>query len=263
MSEIPTNTTQVVPQATLAPLRSDSATLMDTIGRIASDPSISVERMEQLVSLYERIKDRDAKGAYTQALALMQPELPVIDERGGIKDKQGNVQSTYALWEDMNEEIKPVLARHGFALNFRIAHEAALITVTAVLSHKDGHSEETSLPLPLDTTGSKNAVQAYGSTVSYGQRYTARALLNLTSRGQDDDGVAGGSAFVTPSQIEAINALALAGNADLKAFCRFMRVSHIGEILAKEYPKAEAALQKKLAETKAKATKPEGESHDA
>jgi hypothetical protein len=246
MSDETTNLTQVA----LPTARSDSATLMETIGRIASDPSISVERMEQLVSLYERIKDRDAKSAYTQALALMQPELPVIEEHGGIKDRGGLVQSTYALWEDINEAIKPVLARHGFALNFRINQDGVQVIVTAVLSHKEGHSEETSLPLPLDTSGSKNAVQAYGSTVSYGQRYTARALLNLTSRGLDDDGKAGGSVFVTPSQIEAINALALAAKADLSAFCRYMRVSHIGEILARDYPRAEQALQKKLAEVK-------------
>jgi hypothetical protein len=42
--------------------------------------------------------------------------------------------------------------------------------------------------LPHDSTGSKNAVQAVGSSTSYGKRYTACALLNITSRGEDDDG---------------------------------------------------------------------------
>ena len=43
------------------------------------------------------------------------------------------------------------------------------------------------MQLPVDLTGSKNAVQAAGSSVSYGKRYTVSALLNLTSRGEDDD----------------------------------------------------------------------------
>ncbi|HET9820175.1 MAG TPA: ERF family protein, partial [Rhodanobacteraceae bacterium] len=51
----------------------------------------------------------------------------------------------------------------------------------------DGHREETSITLPADTSGSKNAVQAVASSTSYGKRYTAGALLNLTSHGEDDD----------------------------------------------------------------------------
>ena len=48
------------------------------------------------------------------------------------------------------------------------------------------------MELPVDTTGSKNAVQAVGSSTAYGKRYVMEALLNLTSRGQDDDGKRGG-----------------------------------------------------------------------
>jgi hypothetical protein len=44
-----------------------------------------------------------------------------------------------------------------------------------VLSHELGHSEETTMTLPLDTSGSKNNVQAVGSSTSYGKRYTATA----------------------------------------------------------------------------------------
>ncbi len=60
-------------------------------------------------------------------------------------------------------------------------------TVTGVLRHRGGHKEVGELELPPDTTGGKNAVQAIGSALSYGQRYVARLLLSLTSRGGDDD----------------------------------------------------------------------------
>ena len=43
------------------------------------------------------------------------------------------------------------------------------------------------MSLPVDFTGSKNPVQAIGSSTSYGKRYVAAALLNLTSRGEEDD----------------------------------------------------------------------------
>jgi hypothetical protein len=64
--------------------------------------------------------------------------------------------------------------------------------------HRGGHSEEATKFYPADTSGSKNAIQAIGSSISYGKRYTASALLNLTSRKEDDDGAKGGGEPVDP-----------------------------------------------------------------
>ncbi len=173
-------------------VQTDAPTIMAVIARAASDPNTDVEKLSRLMDLYERISDRNAKGAYLSALADMQPELPVIEERGEIEIR-GDVQSTYALWEDVNDAIKPVLHNFGFGLSFRVGTATdGRITVTGVLSHREGHQEETTITLPHDSSGSKNAVQAVGSSTSYGKRYTAMALLNLTSRGEDDDGQSGG-----------------------------------------------------------------------
>lgn len=162
--------------------------LLEVIARAARDPSVDIDKMERLIAMQERVQSRNAEVAFNAALAMLQPNLPVIDERGGIKDRNGNVQSTYALWEDVNEAIRPHLAEHGFALRFRVDRAADQISVTGILSHREGHKEETTLTLPTDTSGSKNAVQAVGSSTSYGKRYTAYALLNITSSGEDDDG---------------------------------------------------------------------------
>lgn len=162
--------------------------------RLAKDPTVDVVKLKELVLLQERGQARAAEAEFNGALAQMQAELPVVGERGGIKDRSGNVQSTYALWEDVNRAILPVLRSHGFSLTFRQEQTDKGICVTGVLAHRSGHSERTSITLPADTSGSKNSVQAVGSSVSYGKRYTAGMLLNLTSCGEDDDGHKGGSA---------------------------------------------------------------------
>jgi hypothetical protein len=154
----------------------------------------------------------------------MQPELPVITERGGIKDRSGNIQSTYALWEDVNAAIRPILQRHGFALSFKVRRTQEEIITTGILSHRSGHSEETELSLPTDSSGSKNAVQAVGSSTSYGKRYTAFALLNITSSGEDDDGHAGGAApTITQDQADTLTALMQEVGADKKRFLSYLR----------------------------------------
>lgn len=176
-----------------AVVAADAPTIMAVIAKAAGDPNTDVDKLSRLMDLYERISDRNAKAAYLSALAEMQPQLPEIEEAGGIKNRDGDVQSTYALWEDVNRAVKPILHEHGFAISFRVGSAAdGRLTVTGVLSHREGHQEETTITLPHDSSGSKNAVQAVGSSTSYGKRYTAMALLNLTSRGEDDDGQAGG-----------------------------------------------------------------------
>jgi hypothetical protein len=165
-----------------------SGGLLGVIARAARDPAVDIDKMERLLQMQEQVMARQAKGAFAVALAELQPHLPVISERGKILNGKGDVQSTYARWEDINEAIRPLLAEHGFSLNFRTGRADKDVTVTGVLTHREGHSEETTITLPVDSSGSKNAVQAVASSTQYGKRYTASALLNITSRGEDDDG---------------------------------------------------------------------------
>jgi len=239
MSGEPTQVAVVEPQA-------GETALLQLISRLSTDPSSDVSKLERLIALYERVQAQQARTAYYAALAELQPELPEIEEHGGIKDKLGDVQSTYALWEDVQAAIKPVLARHGFALTFAIAHSDGKLAVTGKLSHRQGHVEETTMILPLDTTGSKNSVQAHGSSVSYGMRYTARALLNLTSRGLDDDGVAAGTAFISEGQLEALRLLIERAGADEERFCHFIKVDTLEQLPARRYRQAEQLLQQKI-----------------
>jgi hypothetical protein len=62
------------------------------------------------------------------------------------------------------------------------------LEITGTLSHKFGHHESTTMRLPFDDTGSKNNVQAIGSSVSYGKRYVYCMLLNINITEDDDDG---------------------------------------------------------------------------
>ena len=127
----------------------------------------------------------------------MLAELPKIDKRGRIvileKGSRRVVQKTsYARYEDIEAYCRPVLARHGFILTHRTeARPNGGLNVTGVLTHRGPHGvyEETAtLPLPPDPSGSKNDVQAVGSAMTYGRRYTTTALLNLIFEDEDTDG---------------------------------------------------------------------------
>jgi len=216
----------------------EATSMIQVIERVALNPHVDIDKMQRLLDMQERIMARTAKASYAAALSQLQPELPIVAERGSIKNGSGNVQSKYALWEDVVTAIVPVLARHGFSLSFRTANDDKGVTVTGVLSHSAGHSEETSLKLPIDTSGSKNAVQSVGSSTSYGKRYIAAALLNLRTGDIDDDGRKGGDKggeCISERQVADINALIQEVGADKARFLRYIKADRLEDILAVNY----------------------------
>lgn len=243
------------PQAiTVTPQGAES--VMAIISRAASDPATDVDKLERLLGMYERIKANEARASYMEALSRMQPKLPIIDRKGKIVirekvngERTGAVQQAtpYALWEDINEAITPILADHGFALSFRTGAAAdGKITVTGILSHSAGHQEDTTITLMHDSTGSKNSVQAVGSSISYGKRYTATLLLNITSRGEDDDGKAGGAGeLITEEQVKMLQSAIIEADADLPKFLKYLSIEKLADLPAAKYQSAMQALTAK------------------
>jgi hypothetical protein len=222
---------------------SESAAIFSMIERAARDPSVDLDKMERLMQMQERVMERNAKAAYAASFARMQPELPVIGQKG----KNTNTKQTYAKWEDIAEAIAPVLSRHGFSISFRVENASGNVSVTGVLMHEQGHSTETTLPLPVDTGAGRNAVQAVGSSVSYGKRYTAGLLLNFVSRDQqDDDGNAAvRGATITTDQVKELRDLLDAKGGDVRKLCEYLKVESLADIEASGFAKVKAAIIKK------------------
>ena len=146
-------------------VQTESTTILQVIQRAAADPQCDIEKMERLMAMHERMQAKNAQTEFNSALASMQCDIPSIAERG-----VGHNKITYATLEDINDVIKPIMQRYGFAMSFKVEHAQGGISVTGILMHRAGHREETTMLLPSDTSGNKNAVQAVASSVSYGKR---------------------------------------------------------------------------------------------
>ena len=229
----------------------ESAALLAMIERAARDPAVDIDKMERLFLMKERMEATAAKSAYLSALADMQPNLPMIDKTGRIERKSKDngpapKATLYARYEDVIEAIRPILAAHGFSLTHRIAQPTAgQIVVTGVLGHRAGHSEQTSMALSIDDSGGKNNVQGWGSSVSYGKRYTTFALLNIVARGEDDDGksaAAGGT--ITDEQAEQIKVALEETGGQLPKFCAFYKLEKLTDLPAAKFDEAMAAIKR-------------------
>jgi hypothetical protein len=174
-----------------------SGGLLEVISRAARDPNVDIDKMERLLAMQERVQERMAKQVFTEAKIAMRPELPEVTMKGHIVIRDKNnanviIQDTpFARFEDIHDAVVPILTQHGFDLAFRngLSPEGK-VRVTTILSHVGGHAEETVFDLPHDSSGSKNSVQAVGSSTSYGKRYGVLSALNIKVSGEDDDGQA-------------------------------------------------------------------------
>jgi hypothetical protein len=195
---------QEVPAAApSAPARDPFALL-----QVAIEKNMDPEQLGKLMDLQERWERNRAVEAFNAALSRVQEKAPIV-----VRDAENkHTRSKYARLEAVNNVIKPIYTAEGFSLSFG-TEESKLpghIRIVADLRHAAGHSARYSHDLPLDGTGAKggqiamNALQASGSTLSYGRRYLVCLIFNVTVADEDNDGMGG---FISPEQIEEINAL--------------------------------------------------------
>jgi hypothetical protein len=233
---------------------SEATTLISVIDR-AIATGADIDQIERMYALYERASARAAKSSFTAALMQAKALMPKIIKtgtiEGNVKDDRGAKvgkakQSTYAKWEEVCAQIEPVLAANDLVLTFETAQPAAdRVSVTAVITHVDGHAERSQLALPIDTGGAKNNVQGWGSSVSYGKRYAAFALLNLVGHDdKDTDGVPP-SQFITEEQEATLRDLLEATEADLPKFCGYFKIEKLPDLKASDFDRAVSALKKK------------------
>lgn len=229
----------------------DVAAFINVIERASANPDFDANKLEKLLSMYERIMDRNAQMAFNSAFADMQAKLPVITEHGKI-EYNGKVISEYAEFEDINDAIKPILHEHGFGLMFKVKGADGTVAVTPILIHRDGHREVGEpLELGADTSGAKNSVQAMGSSTSYAKRYAVIPFLNITTRGEDDDGQAGGAKLISEDEQATLKALMEEVKQDNAKFFIYAsskakrQIKKLSEIPASLYPELVKSLEKK------------------
>lgn len=214
-------------------------TPMDML-QIAVEKGADLDKLEKLMDMQERWEKTEAKKAFVAAMAKFSAECPTID-----KTKSAHHNTKYAGLAETLEQIRDLLSRCELSHSWKTGQDASGITVTCCITHAAGHSECTSMTAAPDNTGSKNSIQAIGSTATYLQRYTLFAVLGLASSESDNDGNAAPMDFITDDQAMNLEALAEEVGANKAAFLKYFKVPSFAEIAACRLDQATAALETK------------------
>lgn len=197
---------------------------------IAVERGSSIETIERLSALAERVEAQRARREFDEAISSFKAEAPRI-----VKDREiKHGEKLISRYEDMaaiSKAIDPVLAKHGLSYRFRTEALEKAAKVTCIISHRSGHSEETSLSGPHDNSGSKNAIQGLGSSVTYLQRYTLKAALGLAVSNDDDCKAHGGAGdTIGEEEAESLAIKIESAGSTIKRVCAAYKIETLADL---------------------------------
>ena len=207
-----------------------------------------METLKEFMDLRDRDDAREAKRAYTKAMAEFKSDAPEIEKDAEVDftNKEGiRTQYNHASLGNVTNTINKALGTHDLSAAWKTEQGEGSIQVTCTITHALGHSESTYLKASADNSGNKNSIQAIGSTVSYLQRYTILALTGLATKEQDDDGQGAGQEFISEDQAKEINTLLKETKADSVRFLKFVDAEEVATIPQAKFIMAKNALLKK------------------
>lgn len=157
--------------------------------RIAVDSGADLERLEKLMSLQERWEADQARKAFADDMARFKLKPLTIIKDKTVDYGEGSKRTIYdhATIGNVVDVIVPQLAEFGFSHRWDIDQRDGQVIVTCVITHRLGHSQETTLMAAPDSSGGKNGIQSVISTTTYLKRHTLLAATGAATRDQPDD----------------------------------------------------------------------------
>lgn len=216
--------------------------LLAIIARAASDPNVDVQKWQALLDMHQQMERSQAERQFKAALAEIQAVAPRVMRDGKIVVK-GQLRSTYATFEAIDEELRPLVAEHGFSYRFTTnATDGKNMVVTMTVAHRGGHSETSSMPLPVDSNEYRSAVQNVRSSISFAKRCLVSDFFNIVTVGEDNDGQGG---YINKDQLLTLETMLKDAGIEVGRFLVFTKTKTLAEIPAADFQKCVNAIQQR------------------
>lgn len=212
--------------------------------QLAIDKGADLDKLEKLLILQERYEANQARKAYHEAMAQFKANPPKIGKDKKVSFGQGKTAYNHASLYNVTDKINSELSKYGLSASWTTKQNGAIIVICKI-THVQGHSEETSLSAQADKSGSKNDIQAIGSTITYLERYTLLALTGLATFDQDDDGKATSIEVIDEKQLSQVLDLINEKNVNIERFCKAFGIIKVEDLPKARFNEAIKALQAK------------------
>jgi hypothetical protein len=232
-------------------LRDDPLSQVGMMLQTTLDKGITTENTEALgkmLELFQKMQDKKAEQDFNAAFNALQAEMPNITAKkpvqGGKAGEQKYVKYAYAPYEDIMDQVRPLLIKHGFTISFSQKYDGPRIIQICTLRHTSGHSSQNEFAVRIGG-GPPGATesQSDGSASTYAKRFALCNCLNIIIE-QDDDRRNEG-AFITAAQAASLKKRVLETGSDMVKFLKFAGAKEFEEIGSVRYAELDAELRKR------------------
>lgn len=184
----------------------------------------NVAVVTEVVALYERMQAKEAEKAFARAFNALQAEMPAIQAMTAVPNNDGTVRYRYAPYEEIMEQVRPLLLKHGFTVTFSTDYAEGRLVKTCTLQHTEGHSKSNQFAVRIGKgPPAASETQADGAASTYAKRGALCDCLNIVID-KDTDARAIG-AFVTDAQADELHRRVKESDSNEIAFLRFCGVT--------------------------------------
>ena len=233
----------VPPEASLtAPEHTDVQSLL----RHALDKGVSVETMEKLVSLHERVADRQAAQEFAAALAQFQDTVPPIERKttANVATSSGVTYSyRYAELDEIVRTIQPVLRQNALSFTWDSRTEGENLSCTCTLRHVNGHKIDASFQCSTKSRAGMSEPQKAAAALTFAKRQALIQVLGLTTCDPDTD--AEDVTAISEDQAKTIREMMRETGANEARFLKIFSVGKVEELTQSNYTAALNLLEAK------------------
>ena len=155
---------------------------------LAINKGVSVETLERLVALKEKVDANNAKKEYDRAMAQFQAKCPVIIKKKEVKEKdKTTVRYKYAPLDSIVEQTKSIIAQYGLSYTIQTDSDKEFLTAICRVTHTAGHSEDFSFKVPIGNESFMSDVQKYGARLTFAKRYAFCNAFGILTGDDDND----------------------------------------------------------------------------
>jgi hypothetical protein len=218
------------------------------------DPNIPADKLEVMMKMRREVLADQAREAFQFNYAAFSAEMPQVERDGTValvKDGVEKGRYPFTTIEAMDIVIRPLLAKHGFAISFTSRDDKDSVTITGTLAGW-GWERSSTYTLPPDAGPGRNALQARGSSRRYAKRYITDDLCNVVRKGKDDDGRVSMETLIDAAQTAELIELIKATKTNEAAFLKLMvnGAERLEDVRQRDFSRLILALKDKQRRTK-------------
>lgn len=237
----------LVPQGTTAVDRPRAVPSVADMLQAVIERGVSQENVAavgEIVKLYERMEDKKAEREFAQAFVALQAEMPAVKALRAVPNRDGSTRYNFAPYEEIMDQIAPMLKRHGFTVTFSTDFGEGRLIKTCTLQHVGGHSKSNKFAVRIGS-GPPGATdtQADGAASTYAKRFALCDALNIQIDKDSDARAEGGA--ITADQAEELERRVAETNSNVAAFLKFAGATKFSEIPATKYDLLDSHLSRK------------------